>query len=138
MDQFCADFSPPCSTSRSLFVLTKQNLKFPEHSVRRLFIILGKTFSARIQFPDSVRFRFAILIPSEFLLASEDFPEEFQDSPVYPISNPLYGSFPPVFWSPSDRQKTFYTFWEKHSRPGFHFQTRSRFLLRSQFLLRPF
>jgi len=48
-----------------------------------------------------------LLFPSEFLLASEDFPEEFLDSPVYPIYNPLYGSSTPVFWSPSDRQKTF-------------------------------
>jgi len=54
-----------------------------------------------------------LFIPSEFLLASEDFPEEFLESPVYPISNPLYGAFSPVFWSPSDRQKTFYNFWEK-------------------------
>ena len=136
--QFCADFSPPCSTSLRLFIFTKQNLKSPEHSVRRLFIILGKTFSARIQFPDSGWFPFLLLFPSGSLLKSEGTSEEFLESPVYPIYNPLYGSFPPVFWSPSERQKTFYNVWEKHSRLGFHFQTRSRFLLRSQFLLEVF
>ena len=99
---------------------------------------LGKTFSARIQFPDSGWFPFLLLFPSGSLLKSEGTSEEFIESPVYPIYNPLYGSFPPVFWSPSERQKTFYNFWEKHSRPGFHFQTRLGFLLRSQFLLSSF
>jgi len=34
---------------------------------------LGKTFSARIQFPDSVQIPFALPIPSEALLDPEDF-----------------------------------------------------------------
>jgi len=75
----------------------KQNLKNQNIRSEDFLYFLGKTFSARIPFPDSGWFPFLLLFPSGSLLKSEGTPEEFLESPVYPIYNTLYGSFPPVF-----------------------------------------
>jgi len=98
-------------------------------------IFSGKKSRANFRFSNSawIPFSFSFLLSSFW--RQKTFQKSFKNllSILFTIHSTV--SF---FCTPSGVRRLFYNFGKKHSRPGFNFQTRSRFLLRSLFLLSSF
>lgn len=101
-------------------------------------IFSGKKSRANFRFSNSawIPFSFSFLLSSFW--RQKTFQKSFKNLPSILFTIHSTGPFLPSSSIPSERQKTFYNFWKKHFGPGSDFQTRSRFLLRSQFLLSSF